>query len=214
MYSRILRQAGSREKGSSGKQLLPVVFTHPAFFTQRIDGIATSFPRRSQSQRPSGSHCHSARITTSFPRRRESSPSADRAIKVSPPGIVLLHPSCLPGSFPFLGTNCFAMHGLHDYFSWIPAFCGNECAWEQARSERCAVRSKANTFRPYVATSLLIQGEVQTGTRAKARGLPEVCETPIQRVSSCSETRFRKPVTLGVQRKPMRRPYRYRCDAK
>ena len=36
--------------------------------------------------------------------KRESSPSADRAIKVTPPGIVLLHPSCLPGSFPFLGT--------------------------------------------------------------------------------------------------------------
>ena len=58
-----------------------------------------------------------------------------------------------------------------------------------------------NTIRPYVAMSLLMQGEVQTGTRARARGLPEVCETPTGHGSSRSETRFREPVTLGGQLK-------------
>ena len=36
-----------------------------------------------------------AKITASFIQRRESSPSADPAIKISPPGIAPLHPSCL-----------------------------------------------------------------------------------------------------------------------
>ena len=61
---------------------------------QRIDGIPTSF-------------C----IPTSLPpisqrhsRRRESSLNTDRAMKISLPGIALLHPSCLPGSFPFFET--------------------------------------------------------------------------------------------------------------
>jgi hypothetical protein len=58
-----------------------------------------------------------------------------------------------------------------------------------------------NTIRPYAATSLLINGEVQTGTRAKARGLPEVCETPTGHRSSRSETRVRESVTLGGQQK-------------
>jgi hypothetical protein len=29
--------------GSSGNRIPPKLFTHPAFFTQRIDGITTSF---------------------------------------------------------------------------------------------------------------------------------------------------------------------------
>ncbi len=48
-------------------------------------------------------------ITTSFGtktsfRRRESSPSADHTIRISPPGIAVLYPSSLPGFFPFLET--------------------------------------------------------------------------------------------------------------
>src|SRR5665647_2932994 len=57
-----------------------------------------------------------------------------------------------------------------------------------------------NTIRPCVATSLLTEGEVQIGTRAEARGLPEVCETPTGYESNRSETRFRGPVRLGGQR--------------
>src|SRR5665647_1959252 len=57
-----------------------------------------------------------------------------------------------------------------------------------------------NTIRPCVATSLLTEGEVQIGTRAEARGLPEVCETPTGYESNWSETRFRGPVRLGGQR--------------
>ena len=41
----------------------------------------------------------SAYTTTSFPRRREPSLSADRAAKISLPGISLLYPSYVPGSF-------------------------------------------------------------------------------------------------------------------
>jgi len=44
-----------------------------------------------------------------------------------------------------------------------------------------------------------MSGEVQTGTRARARGLPEVCETPTGHRVSQSETRFRESITLGGQ---------------
>jgi len=90
-YSGYILQAancGRQKDRSSGKRVPPVLFTHPVLFTQKIDA----------SQR------HSAKITTSFPRRRQSSLSSDRAIKISPPGIALLYPSCLPGSFPLLET--------------------------------------------------------------------------------------------------------------
>jgi len=67
--------------GSSGKRVLPVLFT------QRIDDVPTSFPRKPQR--------HS--------REKGGNPvQAPIAIKISPPGIVLLYPSCLPGSPPFL----------------------------------------------------------------------------------------------------------------
>jgi hypothetical protein len=58
-----------------------------------------------------------------------------------------------------------------------------------------------NTIRPCVATSLLTEGEVWTGTRAQARGLPEVCETPTGHGNSRSETRFQESATLGGQQK-------------
>jgi hypothetical protein len=58
-----------------------------------------------------------------------------------------------------------------------------------------------NTIRPGDATSLLIRGEVRIGARAKARGLPEVCETPTGCTINRSETRLRKSVTLGGQRR-------------
>jgi len=56
-------------------------------------------------------------------------------------------------------------------------------------------------IRPCAATSFLISGEVQTGTRARARGLPEVCETLTEQESSWSETKDRKSVTLGGQQR-------------
>ena len=58
--------------------------------------------------------------TPSFPRGRESSLSADLAIKVSTrfcPALSIL--SIRP--FP-VSCNCFAVQGLHGCFSWIPAF--------------------------------------------------------------------------------------------
>ena len=73
-----------------------------------------------------------SRITTSFPRRRESSPSADRTVKISPPGPALLCPFCLPGSFshviptysvPF-GLRAMMYVAMHGCPSWIPALAG------------------------------------------------------------------------------------------
>ena len=46
-----------------------------------------------------------------------------------------------------------------------------------------------------------MSGEVQTGTRARARGLREVSETPTGHRDSRSETRFRESITLGGQQK-------------
>jgi hypothetical protein len=66
------------------------VHPSPVLFTQRIDGITAPLPTTTPFD-----------VTTSFPQKRESSPGADHAIKISPPGIGLLHPPWLPGSLPF-----------------------------------------------------------------------------------------------------------------
>ena len=52
-----------------------------------------------------------------------------------------------------------------------------EVGWEAARGEH-AVRRMTNTIRPYAATSLLGNGEVQTGARAMPGDLLEVCQDP------------------------------------
>ena len=46
----------------------------------------------------------------------------------------------------------------------------------------------------------VISVNLTTSFPQKTRGLPEVCETPTGHRNSRSETRFRKPVTLGGQR--------------
>ncbi len=64
-------------------------------FTQRIDGIRTPFGITTSCPRISQRHSR---------KRRESSPSADHAVNISPPWIALLDSSSLPGSFPFPET--------------------------------------------------------------------------------------------------------------
>ena len=52
-----------------------------------------------------------------------------------------------------------------------------EAGWRATGGEHAVCRM-ANTIRPGTATSLLGNGEVQTGTRVQARGLLEVCLDP------------------------------------
>jgi len=56
--------------------------------------------RHSASRRHSRNNVICAKITANSRERRESSPSADRTARICPPGIALLHPSCLPCSLP------------------------------------------------------------------------------------------------------------------
>lgn len=84
-----VRCRGGLRTAPTTNECLQCFFTHPVLFTQRIDGIPTSCQRR-----------------------RESSPSAHGAIMISAPGIFLLYPSYVQGSFlsslprlPFLDSR-------------------------------------------------------------------------------------------------------------
>ncbi len=90
-----MRRRGGLRTAPTTNECLQCFFTHPVLFTQRIDGIPTSFS-----------------VPTSCQRRRESSPSAHGAIMISAPGIFLLYPSYVQGSFlsslprlPFLDSR-------------------------------------------------------------------------------------------------------------
>lgn len=90
-----MRRRGGLRTAPTTNECLQCFFTHPVLFTQRIDGIPTSFS-----------------VPTSCQRRLESSPSAHGAIMISAPGIFLLYQSYVQGSFlsslprlPFLDSR-------------------------------------------------------------------------------------------------------------